>query len=318
MDKLLDSTLSALKNCLNVGKKDDVLIITDEPERKIGLAFFETAKGLCNEVVLVEIKPRSSNGAEPPKQIAEMMKKFSVVICPTSRSLTHTAARRNACKAGARAVTLPGILEDTAIRTLGSDYAKIAILTNKLAGLLSKASVATLTTPAGTNLTMSLKGREGHPDTGLVFKPGEFSNLPAGEAYTAPVEGATEGILVIDGAMAGLGILSAPLSLKIEKGYVTKISGIEQDTKRLEELIAPFGKPARNVAELGIGTNPGARLIGSVLEDEKVLGTVHVAIGDNKSMGGKVSVQSHLDGILRDPTLYLDKKLIMKNGSLVV
>ena len=114
-----------------------------------------------------------------------------------------------------------------------------------------------------------------------------------------------------------MGKVLKPLKLFVKNGYVTKIEG-DKKADALKKLIKPFGKPAKNIAELGIGTNYRAKIVGSVLEDEKVLGTVHMAIGDNKSMGGKVSVPSHLDGILLKPTLKIDNRVVMKDGVLKV
>jgi leucyl aminopeptidase (aminopeptidase T) len=68
------------------------------------------------------------------------------------------------------------------------------------------------------------------------------------------------------------------------------------------------------VAELGVGTNDRAILTGQILEDEKILGTVHVAFGNNASMGGTVEVPFHVDGILLEPTLELDGTIILDRG----
>jgi len=78
------------------------------------------------------------------------------------------------------------------------------------------------------------------------------------------------------------------------------------------------GQAGRNIAELGIGTNDQAKITGLILEDEKVMGTVHIALGDNMSMGGTVSVQSHLDGLIKKPTVYLDGRVIMEKGNLLI
>ena len=317
MDKLSQAARAAIKNCLKVKPNESVLVITDQPLRKIGYSFWQAAKQAKAEAILLEIMPRKSNGAEPPSAVAEMMKEFDVLIIPTSRSMSHTNARRGACKSGARCVTLPGISKDTMERTLNADYNRIAKLSRKIAKIVSKGKVAQVTTAAGTNISMSIKGRVCQADTGLVHKKGDFSNLPAGESYIAPVEGTASGIIVVDGAMAGPGIVSRPIKLFVKHGYVTKIEG-GRNADLLNKMIEPFGKPARNIAELGIGTNYKATIVGSVLEDEKVLGTVHIAIGDNKSMGGRVSVPSHLDGILLKPTLRIDGKIVMKDGVLRV
>jgi len=77
-------------------------------------------------------------------------------------------------------------------------------------------------------------------------------------------------------------------------------------------------KNAYNIAELGIGANPKARLNGNVLEDEKVLGTVHIAVGDNTSFtGGHMRSNIHLDGILLQPTVKIGERLLMQNGKLL-
>jgi len=174
-----------------------------------------------------------------------------------------------------------------------------------------------VTTALGTDITMSLEGRQCHEDHGIVRNPGEFTNLPAGEAYLAPVEGTARGRIVVDGSAAGVGIVKQPITLIVEAGYATEITG-GAEADKLKEITAEFGKDGRNIAELGIGTNDKAILTGLVLEDEKVMGTVHIAIGDNASMGGKVSVPSHLDLVIKAPTLLLDGREIIKDGKLLV
>jgi leucyl aminopeptidase (aminopeptidase T) len=318
MDKLKDAAMIALRDCMAVKKAETVLIITDEPKRKIGYVLWETACELGAEAMLVEIIPRRTNGEEPPAAIAEMMKYVDVILAPTSKSLSHTDARRNASQAGARIATLPGITEEMMVRCLNADYKKIAQRSIKLAAILTEGKTACVMTPAGTNITMSIEGRIADPDTGFVHKPGDFCNLPAGEAYLAPVEGTANGIIVVDGAMAGVGMIKdKPIRMLVKDGYAVEISG-GGEAVRLQELIEPFGQPARNIAELGIGTNNKAILTGIILEDEKVMGTVHIAIGDNVSFGGKVHVPSHLDGLLKQPTLQIDGQVIMRDGQLLV
>lgn len=317
MKELKKSAEIAVNNCMGVKKGERVLVITDEPLRKIGFVLWKAAKEAASEAMLLEIIPRKSNGEEPPPPVEEFMKNFDIILIPTSRSMTHTKARRDACESGARIATLPNILEDTMKRTLSADYHKISERSKKLAEALQGAKTVRVTTSFGTDITMSVETRNWEIDDGLYLNPGNFGNLPAGEVYIAPLEGKANGVIVVDGAMAGLGVMKKPLRLVIKDGYATDISGDEK-AEKLKKMIEPFGKPATNLAELGIGTNDKAIICGSVLEDEKVLGTVHMAIGDNKSMGGSVSVQSHLDGILSKPTLQIDGKIIMEEGKLKI
>jgi len=317
MDALAKAARIAIRDCLAVKKGETALVITDQPLRKIGRLLWEACHRAGAEAILTEIIPRKTSGEEPPPSVAAFMKKVDVLLIPTSKSLSHTKARREACKAGARCATLPGITEDTMRRTLNADYQKIARLSVRLARILTKGSVAHVMTPAGTDIRMSLKGRKGHPDTGLVHRHGDFSNLPAGEAYMAPVEGSAQGTIVIDGCIGETGVLKKPITLQVKDGFVTKIAG-GAAAQILKRSISGLGKLARNIAELGIGTNDKARVVGSSLEDEKVMGTVHIAMGDNASMGGTVSVASHLDAILLRPTLAIDHRVIIKDGHLII
>lgn len=303
----------AIQQCMAVKPGETVLIVTDEPTRNVGKALWEKAVEAGAEALYMEMTPRKNDGTEPPAAVAAAMLQADVILGATSRSISHTQARKDASKQGARIATLPGITEDIMQRTLSADYKAIAALSEKFAALLTEGKTARVTTPAGTDITLSIEGREGHPDTGINHTSGDFSNLPAGEAYVAPVEETAEGIIVIDGAMAGIGVLETPIKLTVEGGYITKIEG-GRETEKLENMLADCGKLARNIAELGIGTNDQAILSGRVLEDEKVKGTVHFAFGNNFGFGGKVQVPIHLDGILLNPTLTIDGQVVIKDG----
>jgi leucyl aminopeptidase (aminopeptidase T) len=302
-----------VQDCLGVKKGEEVLIIVDEKTRRIGDALFNAAKSLGAEAVLVEMIEREAHGSEPPRMVAEAMKSADVIIAPTSKSLTHTKARVEANKSGARIASMPTITEEMMARTMSADYAKIKERSLKFRNLLSKGSEVRLTTPAGTDLTFSIAGREAMADTGILHDKGAFGNLPAGEACMAPVEGKTSGVAVIDVVMAGVGLIKTPIKLVVKDGYVTKISG-GAEAKALSKLLAGKGEEVKNIAELGIGTNEKATPSGSPLEDEKVIGTVHIGIGDNIIFGGKVKAPMHLDGIMKNPTLVIDGKTVIKDG----
>jgi leucyl aminopeptidase (aminopeptidase T) len=122
---------------------------------------------------------------------------------------------------------------------------------------------------------------------------------------------------VVDGSVAMIGVVRTPIRITVEQGYATEITGGEE-AEQLKQLLEPHGKDGRTVAEFGIGTNDKAILSGKILEDEKVMGTIHIAFGDNKSMGGSVRVASHLDGLVKEPTVWFDDRLIMKNGRFTV
>ncbi|MEW6243937.1 MAG: aminopeptidase [Bacillota bacterium] len=303
----------------NMGAREDetVLVVADDKSEDIALAFYGEAQSLGLEAMLIQMSERQSHGAEPPAPVAAAMRASNIVIAPTTKSLSHTRARQEACALGARVATMPGITRGVMERTLAVDYTGIAEMSVQLADMLSQARHARLVSPAGTELTLTLSDRKGIADTGLLTRPGDFGNLPAGEAFIAPLETAAEGWIVVDGSIAGIGLLHTPITMGVKAGQVVSIRGGEE-AQRLQELLWPFGHQAYTVAELGIGTNPGATLSGNVLEDEKVRGTVHIALGNNAFMGGQVKVPVHLDGVLLHPTLYLDGRAVIENGRLLV
>lgn len=317
LTKLDMASQIAIRDCMGAKKNESVLVITDELKREIGLSLYENALRLGHEALLVEMKSREINGEEPPGYVADLMKKFDVVLCPTAKSLTHTDARRNASAKGVRVATFPGITKEVMIRGMNADYKKIAALTLKLKKRLEKTKIVRVTTAKGTDITMPIANRKIIPSKGLFHKKGEGGNLPTGEAFVAPIEGKTEGVFVADGSFAGVGILKNVIRVKVEKGLATEISG-GKEAEKLWGMISKFGDKGRNIAEFGIGTNDKAKLSGMLLEDEKVLGTVHIALGDNKTMGGKVHVPLHLDGVIKQPNVYFDGKLIMEKGKLLI
>jgi len=305
----------AVETCMNTKPEETVLVVTDTGKLEIAEAFAYTATAVGAKTVINVIQRMSRSGEEPPKPVIEAMKAADVVLIPTSRSLSHTDARRSATKAGARIASMPGITEDMmSIGGLTADYHKVAELTHRVADVVEKAKTAEVSTPSGTSLTMSIEGRTPQRDTGLYHNKGEWGNLPAGEVCLAPVEGTTRGTLVIDSMGT---IVTQPVQVRVEEGWARDFKG--QDAARLMEMLKSVDENAFNIGELGIGTNPKARVTGAVLEDEKVLGTVHIALGDNTSYaGGHTKSGIHLDGILFQPTVKVDGQLIMQNGKLVL
>lgn len=314
---LRSAALIAVRDCMGVRPGERVLVVTDAPLRTIGYAMFEAARELTTEVLLVEMTPRQSNGAEPPAEVAVLMTQVDVVLCPTSKSLTHTDSRRAASAKGVRVATLPGVTEEVMVRCMNADYTEIAARTVRICDLMRQTKVVRVTAPAGTDVTLPIEGREAHASSGLFREKGLWGNLPTGEAYLAPLEGLSNGIVVVDGSMASVGMVDQPIRIVVKDGYATDITG-GASARRLVELLEPHGKDARTVAEFGVGTNDRAILTGVILEDEKVMGTIHIAFGDNKSMGGSVRVASHLDGLIKQPTVWFDDRKVMEGGRLLV
>ena len=316
--KLDSACITAIKTCMGTRKNEKVLVITDEIKKEIGYALYLNALRLGHQSLFVEMKSGKINGEEPPDAVADLMMKYDVVLCPTAKSLTHTNARRAASAKGVRVATFPGITKEVMVRGMNADYKKISKLSIQLKEILEKGSNIRVTSALGTDISFSIKGRTSYASKGLFHAKGESGNLPTGETFLAPIEGTSNGIFIVDGSMAGLGLIkNVNIKIKVKDGYATEIAGGIL-AKKLAQQLDGVGKEARNIAEFGIGTNDSAKLSGVLLEDEKVMGTIHIALGNNVSMGGSVNVPIHLDGVIKKPTVYLDGKTLMKDGNLIM
>ncbi|MFN2588623.1 MAG: aminopeptidase [Actinomycetota bacterium] len=316
MTDLTHAARAVLDDCLRVRADEELLVVTDPGTRRIGEVLVAGGRARGAEAVLVEIEERAGHGTEPPPSVAAAMASCDVLIAPTTKSLSHTEARRAANAAGARAATMPGITEEMMARTMAADFASLRPRSREVARRLTEGSEVRIKSAAGSDLTLGIDGRTGISDDGDLSGPGAFGNLPPGEAFVAPVEATAHGRLVIDGTMWPVGRLSEPLVFEVAEGYVRAMTGAH--AAQVRAAIEPYGPEALAIAELGIGTNDAAQLTGNVLEDEKILGTIHVAIGDNHTFGGTIRVSSHQDGIVLDPTLSIDGDVVLDAGKLLV
>jgi leucyl aminopeptidase (aminopeptidase T) len=333
----VETIQQAVKNMLAVNMKvqpgEKVLFATDVPlgeqwngplprlEEIVQRAIFtrkvfELAKEeFPQNVVEFQVYPTTGqHGTEPAAEIAEKMLHYDVVILMNSYSLSHTNARMNACKHGARIASMPDIEPEMFLPggPMQADYGQVGRETAVWAAKVTAASQVRVVTARGTDLTFSVAGRKGLEDHGLFGAKGDWGNLPAGEAYTAPVEGSANGTLV---APAGwYPKLDVDFILKFENGYVVSAEGGGAVGDQFRQAFH-FGDPAfqhrRNCAELGIGTNPNAKRADNVLEAEKIRGTIHVAVGDSAHMGGKNESDMHEDFIIPEPTMYFDGVKVM-------
>jgi leucyl aminopeptidase (aminopeptidase T) len=308
---LVQSCVGALRRNLGLGENERVLIVTDAEKIGIGRAFEEAARRIAGSVELLEVPLAHRNGQEPPADAGRRMLDADVVLAPTSHSLSWTLARRNATEAGARFASMPTITEETILRTLGIDYEPVRERANRLCDLLDAGSKVHVVTASGTDLRLDVVDREAHGRKGGIYlEPGHWGNLPCGEAFVAPVEGTAEGVYVVDASQAGVGAVAEPIRVVVANGRAVSIEGGEE-AHTLAAVLEAVGDPAAYaIAELGIGCNHAARVTGITLEDEKVLGTCHIALGSNDLFGGTVRVDSHLDGVIRDPEIRIDGALV--------
>lgn len=288
--------------CMGYRKGERILIITDDQLIQIANFFYERIKILGIETLCMRIIPRRVHGEEPPPEVASALKTTHIALLITSKSLSHTLARQIASrKHGVRIASMPGITLDILRRSLDIDYEKLYTETKRLAKILNKGRNVRVTTERGTDVSFSIKGRKIFEDNGIYTQRGAFGNLPAGEICLSPLEGTTQGKLIVDASFAGWGKLEEPLKFEIKDGFVKKINNL-----KLKKFLSAMGKSAYNIAEFGIGLNPKAKITGNVLEDEKAKNTAHFALGDNLSFGGRIRARCHLDGVFRKPQIWVD------------
>jgi leucyl aminopeptidase (aminopeptidase T) len=316
MSELERAVRAVVRDCLGVAEGEEVLVIANPATESLGRALRDEAAEVGADATLALIAERASHAAEPPVPVGAAMASADVVLAPTVQSLSHTAARKAASEAGARIATLPGVTEEMLARVMSADMEGLRRRGSAIAEALSAGSEALVTCASGSELRLGLGDREAIADAGELTERGAFGNLPCGEGFIAPLEGTARGKLVVDGTIASIGKVPEPTELTVEAGHLTGAAG--EAGERLMQLLTAHGADGTNVAELGIGTNEKAILTGNLLEDEKILGTAHVAFGASAAIGGTVQVPVHLDCVVMRPTVSVDGTELLRDGELLV
>lgn len=315
MSTELDKAVATVvRDCLGVKPGEEVLVVCNPATRELGDALRNEAESVGAEAVLAVMTERASHAGEPPAMIAEAMVAADVLLAPTIQSLSHTASRKRATESGTRTATLPGATVEMLARVMSDDMEKLRQRGGKVAELLDRGTEARITCDHGSDLRLGLQGRKAIPDAGELTAVGAFGNLPCGEGFISPAT--AEGILIVDGSIAGVGKVSEPVKLTIEGGHLVDATG--EEGAKLMDLLTVHGPDGTNVAELGIGTNAKAILTGNILEDEKIIGTAHVAFGASAAIGGNVQVPVHLDVVSMRPEVTIDDTPVVLDGELLV
>ena len=354
---------SLFRHNLCAGKADKVLLLTDTYKERVGELMFHYGSPLCGELLHHTYQPTGRHGLEPPESVwraafgpefvqelkekgllEKVLKKEltgdeeaevkelllettapeelpTAVIAVNRYSISHTLFRKLCTDfLSIRFASMPLFEPFMFSTSLRANWSEVERRSNAVADLLSRAVGARLVAPNGTDLTFSLEGRSGIADTGRICSPGDFGNLPAGEAFVAPVEGSGCGLLVVEYAPDRK--LDSPVKLRFEGGKVVEVEGEEPFADYLRELFSRE-EGASNLAEFGVGTNDRAKVKTNILEAEKILGTCHVAVGDNSSFGGRVKANVHIDFLVEEPTVTLtleggEELTLLEEGKLKV
>jgi len=304
---------NVIHRCLAVSEGEDLLVIADPGTTFIADALRREATRAGADAVLAVMEERASHGTEPPASVAAALAACDVYLAPTTRSLSHTNARKEATHLGVRGATMPGVTADMLARVMAVEFEPMAERSRLVAQLLSTAEVAQLSCPRGSLMTFGLTGRTGLADDGDLSSTGAFGNLPCGEGFIAPRGGDGQ---IVAASLASIGLSDPGAVLSVQDGHIVAAS--DGPGREFLDLLHEHGEPGTNLAELGIGTNDRAMLTGNVLEDEKMFGTAHVAFGASAAIGGSVTVPIHLDAIVTDATLSIDDVPVLESGRFVL
>jgi leucyl aminopeptidase (aminopeptidase T) len=300
---------TVVHRCLAVRAGEEVVIVGDHSTADIATALRDEAERAGADATLALTTARETDGEEPPGAVAAALAAADVFIAPTAWSISHTRARKQASDNGARGATMPHVTADMLTRLMSADFDLMGERSRKVAALLEQADEARVTCPLGTDFRVDLAGRAAIADDGDLTAPGAFGNLPCGEGFIAPLDGAG---VIYASSLAAIGLSDPPARLTVEGG---RLVAADQPTgEALLNRLNAAGELGTNLAELGVGTNERAGLTGNILEDEKMLGTVHVAFGASAGIGGTVSVPVHLDVLVLDATLTVGDTTVVDAG----
>ena len=308
-----------VRTLMNVKEGENVCIVTDTNKIDVAKVMMAEAISAGAIVSLCVMEPQDYNGQEPPPPIAAAMKASDVSFSPTTMAISHTRARLEAREAGNRHCLMANFTLDILTSGgLNADLEAVRGNVEKLAKLFGQARTIRYTSPAGTDITAQIKGRRPNAYHGFAHEPGTYSICQCQEANISPIEGTAEGTIVIDAAVAGwLLIKNQPIVIHVEKGRIVEIEGGKEAEILRKHLAMKDDDNIYSIAEFGVGLNPECRLIGSVLEDEGVLGTAHIGIGSNITLGGEVHAAGHEDLMIWEPCIELDGKVVQRGKELL-
>jgi 2,5-dihydroxypyridine 5,6-dioxygenase len=301
-----------LYHCGALAPGERVYIVCDSLTELAARSLESCAKDLGIPTSLSVIQPLAFHGAEPPSEVASRMLATDLVCAMTTMSLAHTRARLAAAARGVRMLSLPDysleVLESVA---LTADFRGMSATAETIAARLTEGSTLHVVGTGGTDIVCSIHARRANAAPGWVRRPGDLASPPDAEVNIAPVEGTAEGRIVVDGSIPApqLGLLCSPITIEVQCGRITAISGKHSDVLR-RIIDAVDSCRAGLLAEVGWGLNDKASLSGSMLADEGAAGTAHFGFGSNLALGGTNDVPFHLDCIVREVSTTVDGRWV--------
>jgi hypothetical protein len=315
-----ESARNALRYVLEATNGESIIIICDDEKAKVGKAFGEGALALGLWTKLLNLETSSEIRREVPAYIREILttRKPDLYInllrgvgdeTPFRIKLIHLETRGKKSRLG----HCPGVnidmLSKGALALTSNDHEQMQSFARNLMNRLKEITRVEVKSPSGTNLSFRTEDRPFFTDTIIDWKEMKWMNLPTGEVIVAPIEDSLQGTLVCDMAIGGMGPLKKPVKLEIKDGVATDVESEEEEILSKVKKSLAIDEWAKAVGEFAFGINPKARFIDEFLESEKIVGTTHVAFGNNTDMpGGKNPSSSHMDLLISEPTVEVTNK----------
>jgi len=310
-----EAARNALECVLEAKKGETIVIFCDDEKMDVCEPFSVGALRLGLRTRLIKLKTESTFRKEIPPDVKEVFTKQRTDIfvnlmrgnreeTPFRIKLTELETEdRKARLAHCPGITLD-MLTDGALGLTVKDHREMQDFANNLIQRLGQATHVEITNSAGTNISMSVERRPFFTDTMIDWKRLCWMNMPTGEVTVAPVEDSLDGELICDLAIGGIGPLKTAVGITAKDGKVQKTeSQDDRVLRRVEESLKTDNR-AKIVGEFAFGINPKARFVEEFLEAEKILGTVHIAFGNNSDMpGGKNPSSNHMDFLISKPTV---------------
>jgi len=318
--EMMPGAMKAMTQCAGVKPGENVVIACDTNKLRLAEALAAAAYAADGMPTIVSFPPTGAHGAQVPKAVVGASACSDVLFMPTSWSMTHTDARIEAIKNGSRVCTMCEVTEDClcAGGILG-DFEENDRVGRKIGEVMAAGKTIRMTSVGGTDLTGEITGRPVQYETGLFREPGQFAALPNSELNISPIEGSTEGVIVGDVRLMGYGIIrEEPVTIEVKSGEVASVSGGKAADYLRETLKAFNDSSAYNLAEFAVGLNPASRTYATNLEDLGKLSFGHHGIGSNYAIGGSVAAPCHIDIIYAEASFYIDGKLILDKGKLMI
>ncbi|HRP01881.1 MAG TPA: aminopeptidase [Candidatus Kapabacteria bacterium] len=305
-----------IKDYLCLNEDESILIISDSKKQEVGLHILELTRKITKDAFYMEINTAVELD-ELPNIIYEASKAVDTMLVVADIPMFHSNMLKDISNLGIRVAILPPISEDGLNRCLQVDIDELNNNVQKYEELLKNTSIVRIESKTGVDISLPIKGREVFSVTGILKKIGETGIIPSTKVFVSPIDAKTNGTLVIDGYIEQIGILKNTVSIQIENGIATKISGDGDDAKYLAKILNKYGEEARNLSEFGLGINPRALVSNDFYETESALTTCFVAFGNNRRLGGNTDIPIRLSCIIEKPTILFDDEVFMSNGKIL-